>query len=323
MFEAIEKNTELLSLVNKHHLIIHADSYSDLEQCKFIKVIDGDGLLVVKEEETLNIRLAYIDAPEHNQEYGLDSKRWLKKQLLNSSSIVSVRFLDFDEKHERYIADIFIKSYSLSWLMVVTGNAWTYYDFLSNEVEECYIEAQYFARKYRLGLWANNLFSIPPWIHRADQKGNETSLRVESARILMAVGEAMLDDAEGEKSKIIAEAKLQIEFNRHYYPMRYFHQVRLAHVKYIGIVCNNVSWDIKNGYNGLDGDEVNIPFFQLALKASKGDEEASYEYECWKKALYMAVGKVNLPEDYRKPLTEEWIETLINRVKNWVSQSRD
>ncbi|WP_066423478.1 thermonuclease family protein [Anabaena sp. 4-3] len=320
MVEPIAKNTEFLLLVKQHISVIHVNSYQDIEQGKVIKVIDGDGLLVSMEEETLNIRLAYVDSPEHHQEYGLESKQWLEKQLSNTSSVISIRFIDFDEKHERNIADVFINGYSLSWLMVATGNAWAYYDFLTNEVEQCYIEAQYFARKYRLGLWTNNLFPTPPWIYRAEQKGKQTSLRVEPARILMAVAEAMIDGSDEEKSKIIAEAKLQIEFNRNYYPMRYFHQVCLDHIKYAAIVCNSINWDIQHGYNGLEGDEVNIPFFQLALKASQGDEEAAYEYESWKRALYKAVGKVHLPEDYEKRLTQEWVECLTFRVENWVNQ---
>lgn len=169
MVESYQKNIEFLLLVKKYFSVIHADSYKDLETSKVIKVIDGDGLLVRKGEESLNIRLAYIDAPEHNQKYGLDSKKWLENQFSNTASVIAIRFIALDEKHGRHIADVFINGYSLSWLMVITGNAWAYYDFLTTEIEASYLHAQYFARKkYRLGLWANNLFPTPPWIYRAE-----------------------------------------------------------------------------------------------------------------------------------------------------------
>jgi hypothetical protein len=192
---------------------------------------------------------------------------------------------------------------------------------LHTEVEQCYLDTQYFARKYRLGLWTTNLFPTPPWIYRADEKGEQTSLRLDPAITLRAIGGAMLENCQEEKLQIIADANRMTEFNRNYCPMRYFNQVRLDKIKYAAIMCNSVNWDIKNGYNGLDGDEVNIPFFQLALKASKGDEEAAYEFESWKRGLYKAVSKVHLPGDYEKRLTQEWVDALICRVENWVIKS--
>lgn len=120
-----------------------------------VKVIDGDGLICCINDQNINIRLACIDAPEYNQEHGAESKEWLEFQCLNASG-VSVKFIGYDEKHERriaeiflnaYLDDVFIKDCSLSWLMAATGNAWAYYDFLTEDVEEAYLDAQYFARK--------------------------------------------------------------------------------------------------------------------------------------------------------------------------------
>ena len=79
--------------------------------------------------------------------------------------------------------------------------------------------------------------------------------------------------------------------------------------------------EVLSKYNGVEGDEVNILFFQIAVKAAKGDEEAVYEYTSWKRALYKAVGKVHLPRYYEKRLTQEWIDTLIRRVENWIIKS--
>ncbi|MBN4000823.1 thermonuclease family protein [Nostoc sp. LPT] len=321
MVKSYQKNTEFLLLVKKHFSVIHADSYRDLETGKVIKVIDGDGLLVRKGEESLNIRLAYINAPEHNQEYGLDSKKWLENQFSNTASVIAIRFIAFDEKHGRHIADVFINGYSLSWLMVITGNAWAYYDFLTTEIEFSYLDAQYFARKkYRLGLWTNNLFPTPPWIYRAEEKGERISLFLEHNRTKIAIVESKIKKCEDDQEKIINLAN-RSEFNRNYCPMRYYEQVYLDQMQYAAIMCNGVNWDLKSGYNGVEGDEVNILFFQIAVKAAKGDEEAVYEYTAWKKALYKAVGKVHIPRYYEKRLTQEWVDTLVRRVENWVIKS--
>ncbi|MEH2270436.1 MAG: thermonuclease family protein [Nostoc sp.] len=320
MVESYQKNTEFLLLVKKHFSVIHADSYRDLETGKVIKVIDGDGLLVRKREESLNIRLAYIDAPEHNQEYGLNSKKWLENQFSNTASVIAIRFIAFDEKYGRHIADVFINGYSLSWLMVITGNAWAYYDFLTTEIEASYLDAQYFARKkYRLGLWTNNLFPTPPWIYRAEEKGGIISLLMEPNRTARAIFESMIKKYEDIQEKII-ELENRSEFNRNYCAMRYYEQVYLDQIQYTAI-CSGVNWDLKSGYNGVEGDEVNILFFQIAVKAAKGDEEAVYEYTAWKRALYKAVDKVHMPRYYEKRLTQEWVDTLIRRVENWVIKS--
>jgi Staphylococcal nuclease homologue len=134
--------------------------------------------------------LAYVDAPEHNQEHGLESKQWLAHQFLITSS-ASLRFINYDEKHGRHIADVFInahlgdvfiKNCSVSWLMAATGNAWAYYDFLTKNVEKAYLDAQYFARKIRrIGLWTNNLYPTPPWFFRSEEKGENILLRLEPA----------------------------------------------------------------------------------------------------------------------------------------------
>jgi endonuclease YncB( thermonuclease family) len=320
MVESNHKNTDFLLLLNKHISAIHANSYKNLEQGQVIKIIDGDGLLINLDEKMLNIRLAYIDAPEYNQEYGLNSKNWLENLFLNTSSVVNFRIIDFDEKHKRTIADVFINGYSLSWLMVVTGNAWAYYDFLTDEIEPCYLEAQYFARKYRLGLWTNNLFSTPPWIYRAEEKGAKISLPIEPNHTIIALLESGLEKNENIKEETIARTN-QSQHNYTYCPMRYYEQVYIDQIKYADIMFSGVNWDIKTGYNGLEGDEVNIPFFQLAFKASQGDDEAAYNFESWKRGLYKAIGKVHLPGDFEKRLTQEWVDAFIIRVENWINET--
>jgi endonuclease YncB( thermonuclease family) len=239
MVELIQKYKNLRFLIKKYSSIICAESYQDIKQGHVLEVIDGDGLLISHGKHILNTRFAYIDAPEYNQEYGSEAKQWLENYLSNNPSTVGIRFIGFDEKHKRNIVDIFIKGYSLSWLMAITGNAWAYYDFLTDEVEQCYLEAQYFARQYRLGIWTKNLFPTPSWIYRAEQKGKKIYIQVNPALVMLALEEATLNNSDEKNLKTIAEAKLQIEFNRSYCPMRYFHQVNLDNIKYANIVGNS------------------------------------------------------------------------------------
>ncbi len=273
--------------------------------------------------------MAYVDAPEYNQEYGLESKNWLDN-LFSITSSVSLKFIDYDEKHERHIADIFVdanlsnvsvKDCSVSWLMAATGNAWAYYNFLTKDVEKAYLDAQYFARKvHRIGIWTNNLHPTPPWVFRAQEKGENIGLFLEPNLAQIAILKAILAAGNLVDEKIereLVEANLSIQYNRNYYPMRYWNQVCLDKMQYEAIMCNPYNWDIHTGYNGVEGTESEIAFFQIAKKAFQGDEEDTYVYEAYKRGLYMAVGKTSIPGSPEKRLTKEWVDAHILRVEQW------
>lgn len=206
--------------------------------------------------------------------------------------------------------------------MAATGNAWAYYDFLTKDVEEAYLDAQYFARKIRrTGLWANNLHPTPPWFFRAQEKGENIRLCLQPslgtrAVLMSIIAAGNLDDKNIQAE--LAEANRAMQYNRDYCPMRYYNQICLDKMRYEAIMCNSAcDWDIKIGYNGLEGTESSIVFFQIAKRAFQGDEEAMYEYEAWKRGLYMAVGKTTMPRRPEKRLTKEWVDAHILRVEEW------
>lgn len=329
----ISKINDTTTLVNKHVSVIQAP-LNNITYGKIMKVLDGDGLICCINNKNLNIRLAYIDAPEYNQEHGKESKKWLESQYLNKN--VYIKSLDYDEKHERYIAeifldtyldDVFIKNCSLSWLMAATGNAWAYYDFLTKDMEEAYLDAQYFARKIRrTGLWVNNLHPTPPWFFRAQEKGENIRLFLEPslgtrAVLMSIIAAGNLNDKNIQAD--LAEANRLMQYNRDYCPMRYYNQICLDKMQYETIICNSLcnDWDIKTGYNGVEGTEFNTEFFQIADRAFQGDEEAVYEYEAWKRGLHMAVGKTSMPGHPAKRLTKEWVDAQILRVEKWLREN--
>ncbi|BDA70950.1 hypothetical protein CAL7716_051160 [Calothrix sp. PCC 7716] len=68
---------DLTILVYKHISVIKAPS-NNIKYGKIVKVIDGDVLICCIKKQNINIRLAYIDAPEYNQEHRVESKEWLE-----------------------------------------------------------------------------------------------------------------------------------------------------------------------------------------------------------------------------------------------------
>lgn len=67
-----------------------------LGQCgKVIKVNDGDTFTIILEENLkLKVRLAYIDCPEHDQQFGLEAKSYTSKILLNENVCIDIKYYD-------------------------------------------------------------------------------------------------------------------------------------------------------------------------------------------------------------------------------------
>src|SRR5436190_11230448 len=68
---------------------------------KAIAVHDGDTYTFKNDSCTIKIRMAYIDAPELKQAYGIESKIFLSNKILNKN--VTIHILNKD-KYGRYVA---------------------------------------------------------------------------------------------------------------------------------------------------------------------------------------------------------------------------
>ena len=131
---------------------------------KIIKIKDGDTVELL---DSLNIkhsvRLAHIDAPEKNQDYGTVSKNYLG-ELCFSKNVVAEK-TDTD-RNGRWIALIWEKEVNVNLEMVKAGMAWHYKAYSK---DKSFANAENQARNSKLGLWSMSN-PISPWDFRKSRK---------------------------------------------------------------------------------------------------------------------------------------------------------
>ena len=124
---------------------------------RVVKVHDGDTVTVMIDTNKVVLRLAYIDAPELKQPYGIESRNFLSNLLMG----VSVELVQGKkDKYGRMLAQINLGSTNVNFYMVQRGQAWVYYN--NHDME--YIKAQHLAINNGLGLWQDPKTNIvAPW----------------------------------------------------------------------------------------------------------------------------------------------------------------
>ena len=137
------------------------------------RVIDGDTIEILKDEEFVKVRLHGIDAPERSQKYGKEATDKVK-ELLRPVNMITVNILDKD-RYGRYIATVHtndedmvrVNSYGdirgdVGLILVDQGLAWHYKKYSDSEELEA---AQNYARTNKIGLWSEE-DPTPPWVYR-------------------------------------------------------------------------------------------------------------------------------------------------------------
>ena len=143
------------------HVIAIADGDS-------LTVRDGNGL-------THGVRLAAIDAPEHGQPYGDQSKRSLTRMALNKDA--RLEWLERDD-YGRLIAKLWVTpddapcrtalcpmTLDTGLAQITSGLAWHFKRYERDQAEEDrhrYADAETEARARKLGLW-HDPAAAPPW----------------------------------------------------------------------------------------------------------------------------------------------------------------
>ena len=123
---------------------------------KVIAVLDGDTLLVLRNNHPVKVRLAEIDAPEKMQTFGETSKRSLSDMVLGKQIKVSSQAVD---KYGRMVAHLDLNGLDVNAEQIRRGMAWEYSNFHSNKT---LIALQDEARQAPRGLWALS-DPMPPW----------------------------------------------------------------------------------------------------------------------------------------------------------------
>ena len=163
------KKTILLSLVLT--LSIYAQ---EIGTGLAIKVSDGDTVTLAKfpTEEKIKCRLYGIDAPEKDQPYGQDSKRYLQQLVMNRPIAYTIINKDM---YGRSVCVLTITEnqelININDKMVSSGMAWTYTQFLKKDKEtaERLKSLENTAKQEKIGLWQDKLPEAP-WQFRKSKK---------------------------------------------------------------------------------------------------------------------------------------------------------
>ena len=129
-------------------------------------VIDGDTFQLSSHKlGDIRIRIAEIDAPELQQQYGQKAKSYLRDLIESKDVICSITEKD---RYGRYIAKINVpgtRNIDVGAEMVRAGYAWHYKKYSGNQ-ELSNMEIK--ARLKKRGLWSDQDV-VAPWIYRQQQ----------------------------------------------------------------------------------------------------------------------------------------------------------
>jgi len=155
------KNTFLLTAIFFSAVINAAQL-----QGKVIRVLDGDTIEVLHDNESVRIRLANIDAPERMQPYG----RWSTSQLksLVAGKQVTVSYTQSD-RYGRVLGLVETKYVNVNRAQVISGAAWVYDQYSADTALPA---LQKEAQTQKRGLWADSE-PVPPWEWRHKNKVKE------------------------------------------------------------------------------------------------------------------------------------------------------
>jgi len=141
----------------------HAEKFT----AQVIYVMDGDTVLLLRDNMRIKVRLAEIDAPEIAQAFGEKSRQSLAKLVLNKQVHVDSRAEDV---YGRLVARIKVGELNVNNEQVKRGMAWEYSRSSNRNV---LLALQNDAKKAKRGLWAQ-IDPMPPreWrkTHAASQQ---------------------------------------------------------------------------------------------------------------------------------------------------------
>lgn len=146
-------------------LTITAACYAQEFTAKVTRVIDGDTIVILKNNEQTKIRLAEIDTPERKQPWYRNSKKALSDLIFQKNiTVVPLK----KDHYGRLIANIFLDGNNINHKMVENGDAWVYRKY-SDDQQLLDLEEQ--ARSEKIGIWSlPENEKIPPWEWRSNRK---------------------------------------------------------------------------------------------------------------------------------------------------------
>ena len=124
-----------------------------------IFVVDGDTIKGNIDSKRITIRLVEIDAPEMDQPFGVESKRFLEKLIENKKVTLIAQGKD---RYGRTLGELFVNKDNINEKMVKSGFAWVYDRYVKSSLLYSYQDE---AKSKTLGIWQSEN-PIAPWVWR-------------------------------------------------------------------------------------------------------------------------------------------------------------
>jgi micrococcal nuclease len=141
---------------------------------KVVGVKDGDTFELLRNGQTLTVRLFGVDTPEKNQAYGQRSKQFASDLAFGKT----VRLIEHNkDRYGRTVGTIMLPDgRNLNEELVREGYAW-HYKAYSNDTRLANLEAD--ARRFKRGLWQDPN-PTPPWEFRKEKRTGTTGKAIAS-----------------------------------------------------------------------------------------------------------------------------------------------
>lgn len=126
---------------------------------RVVGVVDGDTLdLLTAEHRTVRVRLAEIDAPEHDQPWGARAKQALSSLAFGREATVRSTATD---RYGRTVGRVYAGGVDVNAALVSQGAAWAYRSYVT---DGSILDREAEARAAGRGLWSLPAFErSPPW----------------------------------------------------------------------------------------------------------------------------------------------------------------
>ena len=95
-------------------------AYNSIEN---IRIVDGDTIKGIVDGKEIIVRLVEIDAPEMDQPFGVESKKFLKN-LIEDKKVTLIS--EGKDRYDRTLGELFVNKNNINETMVKSGFAWVY-----------------------------------------------------------------------------------------------------------------------------------------------------------------------------------------------------
>ena len=130
---------------------------------RVVDIHDGDTLILLADRTRHSVRLAQIDTPERDQDWGDHARLALVNRV--SGRTVQVEVTDVD-RYGRLVGQIRLDGRDINRELVAEGHAWAYRRYLT---DVSLLDDEQAARMARLGLWSGR-DPVAPWDHRHGER---------------------------------------------------------------------------------------------------------------------------------------------------------